>query len=115
MISKALQDIAAERERQVARENWSPEHDDQHTGGELALAAACYAIASVRGMNANRYGNRADWIRGFINNVWPWSASWWRPSGDLNRRRDLEKAGALIAAEIERLDRASARIKTIGG
>jgi hypothetical protein len=29
---------------------------------------------------------------------------WWKPT---NRRRDLVKAGALILAEIERLDRAA--------
>lgn len=37
--------------------------------------------------------------------VWPWDESWWKPT---NRRRDLVKAGALILAEIERLDRAEA-------
>ncbi len=37
--------IAAERRRQVEAEGWTPEHDDQHTRGELARAAACYALA----------------------------------------------------------------------
>lgn len=37
---------------------------------------------------------------------WPWNGRWWKPT---NRRRDLIKAGALIVAEIERLDRAEPR------
>ncbi|MCM0757438.1 hypothetical protein M7775_02505, partial [Sporomusa sphaeroides DSM 2875] len=40
--------IAAERQRQISQEGWTPEHDDQHANGELALAAACYAIPSHR-------------------------------------------------------------------
>lgn len=35
---------------------------------------------------------------------WPWHRVWWKPS---TRRRNLVKAGALILAEIERLDRAA--------
>jgi len=37
--------------------------------------------------------------------VWTWERAWWKPT---TRRRDLVKAGALILAEIERLDRAAA-------
>lgn len=37
---------------------------------------------------------------------WPWSREWWKPK---NPRRDLVKAGALIVAEIERLDRLEAQ------
>jgi len=35
--------------------------------------------------------------------TWPWEASWWKPSDD--PIRNLAKAGALIAAEIDRLQR----------
>jgi hypothetical protein len=34
---------------------------------------------------------------------WPWDAEWWKPSPD--SVRNLVKAGALIAAEIDRLQR----------
>lgn len=34
---------------------------------------------------------------------WPWHSSWWKPSDD--PIRNLVKAGALIAAEIDRLQR----------
>ena len=35
--------IAKERKRQVRLEWWPAQHDDEHRGGELAQAAACYA------------------------------------------------------------------------
>ena len=91
VMSKALEDIAAERQRQISAEGWTPEHDDEHDDGELAMAAACYAEASV-------FGNAMEQCP----SSWPWSPEWWKPS---DPRRNLVKAGALIVAEIERLDR----------
>ncbi len=75
--------ITEERRRQVESEGWSRAHDDSHGNGELVEAAVCYAVG-----NSDR---------------WPWDKYWWKPSG---RVRDLVKAGALIAAEIDRLQRA---------
>ena len=92
-LSSAAQDVLAERRRQVETEGWVPEHDDAHDAGELATAAACYAG------NAGGYA----WQGGWPGEVWPWSRDWWKPT---TPRRDLVKAGALILAEIERLDRA---------
>ncbi len=93
--------IRAERVRQMEREWWGPEHDDTHTDGALAKAAACYALGAndvtaprVVGITAVIHGER----------VWPWEAAWWKPSPQ-DRIRELVKAGALIAAEIDRLDR----------
>lgn len=31
--------IAAERARQISREGWTPEHDDEHRNGEMAISA----------------------------------------------------------------------------
>lgn len=82
--------IAAERQRQIEKEGWTASHDDDHDDGELALAAACYANPT-RGVS-------------FPPNFWPWAEEWWKPSpGD--RVRELVKAGALLAAEIDRLQR----------
>lgn len=92
--SAALADVAAERRRQVDVEGWTPEHDDAHSDGALARAAGCYALHA---------GRESDRWRGYLV-WWPWSTKWWRPT---SRRRDLVKAGALILAEIERLDRAA--------
>lgn len=94
--TQAVLDVLAERRRQVEAEGWTPEHDDEHAEG-LACAAACYAAGSRRLMIE---GDMAD------IEVWPWDESWWKPT---NRRRDLVKAGALILAEIERLDRMAER------
>jgi hypothetical protein len=106
--SKAIEDIAAERRRQIEVEGWSAEHDDAHIGGELAEAGAAYA------MWAARYVHNADSSPAGDNyprkplpsppTCWPWSLGWWKPR---DFRRDLVRAGALIAAEIERHDRAT--------
>jgi hypothetical protein len=85
--------IAAERRRQVEAEGWTPEHDDEHGRGELARAAACYALP--HGLRPIRRPP-ADW---------PWDDEWWKPTSK-DRLRELVKAGALIAAEIDRLLRA---------
>ncbi len=95
-----LDEIAAERRRQIEVEGWTPEHDDKHHGGELATAAAAYAYAA--GVDD---AQRAPFVGGRLApRGWPWSLEWWKPT---TRRRDLIKAGALIVAEIERLDRAN--------
>ncbi|EJH1054477.1 hypothetical protein NCL57_004424 [Salmonella enterica] len=39
----AVCDVIAERYRQQSVEGWTSEHDDEHSDGELALAASCYA------------------------------------------------------------------------
>ena len=83
--------IAAERLRQVVVEGWTAEHDDQHGAGELVSAAECYLINGHVHMPAES---------------WPWDGSWWKPSDD--PIRNLVKAGALIAAEIDRLQRVKA-------
>jgi hypothetical protein len=86
--------IAAERARQVSDESWTPEHDDEHTDRELARAASCYAYPP--GMSKE----------GRARNFWPWDEEWWKPDEN-DLIRNLTKAGALIAAEIDRLLRAS--------
>lgn len=93
-MAQALYDLLAERLRQVDDEGWSPEHDDQHAVGELAAAAACYITNVCEGGDPEGEGRPPF--------GWPWSHDWWKPT---NPRRDLVKAGALILAEIERLDR----------
>lgn len=91
-VSAGVAAIAAERRRQIEQEGWTPEHDDTHASGELAIAAACYVLSS------SGFKREALW------EIWPesWGVSWFKPT---DCRRDLVKAGALIAAEIARLDR----------
>lgn len=106
--------IAKERDRQVASEGYDGAHDDDHVGGELALAAACYASPVpiyVREDAAN--------VVSFVD-PWPWTEADARPRrGNVilprtsqtphQQVRQLTKAGALIAAEIDRIQRAIAR------
>lgn len=88
--------IGAERNRQLDVEEWNKEHDDSHDEGELAMAAVCYATPP-------------ELRRTFINGTlmkpkWPWEREAWKPT-PTDRIRELVKAGALIAAEIDRLHR----------
>ena len=94
-----IEEIVAERKRQIESEGWTTKHDDEHNGGEMAMAASCYALhaapASIHRFNAG------------VPLSWPnWDIKWWKPT---NPRRDLVKAAALIVAEIERLDRVKDR------
>jgi hypothetical protein len=99
--------IAAERQRQVTEEGWTAEHDAEHAKGELARAAACYALPPDRRQiatarhPADRTSRFEPWPLG-----WPWHPSWWKPAPD-DRVRELVKAAALIAAEIDRLQAAA--------
>lgn len=91
--------IAKERERQILEEGWSPEYDDNHTDMELLKAAESYLVAvSTPDEEGDENGKpRPAWD-------WPWYA---KPSED--PIRNLTKAGALIAAEIDRLQRRASR------
>jgi hypothetical protein len=102
-MKTGLELIAEERARQISVEGWTPEHDDEHVNRELALAGAAYAL-----VYANHITPALD--------AWPWKSEGvnsignreiayesWNPSGD--PLRELAKAGALIAAEIDRLQR----------
>ena len=93
--SEGVERIAAERQRQIDAEGWTPEHDDEHDCGEMVSAAACYA-----GM-AQALVNGSSIVHPEVLSLWPWDFDWWKPSDD--PVRNLEKAGALIAAEIDRL------------
>ncbi|WP_051327546.1 hypothetical protein [Desulfatibacillum aliphaticivorans] len=107
--------IAAERLRQIEEEGWSVYHDvKEHRNGELAMVASCFAAP------------RQIFIQTTSDNGMcfydPWPKSWqegWdkRPRNlvGMGRRIDyngfkpgqrfdiLVKAGALIAAELDRL------------
>lgn len=112
--------IRRERARQVQKEGWTPEHDDEHDDDSLVLAAICYAAP-------RRLYTRSEFATGMeFDDPWPvsWAERWDRrakygdgpecgngiadPSTYTHEERIdlLVKAGALIAAEIDRLRRA---------
>lgn len=92
--------IAEERQRQIEQEGWSANHDDLHDRFQLSNAAMAYLNPS-----------NSTHVRTF----WPWDWKWWKPAQpkDFDEKyasyhiKDLVKAGALIAAEIDRLQRLS--------
>ena len=89
--------IAEERQRQIDVEGWTKEHDANHQNNELAKAAICYADPNIYYHQESRYLKFR-----MPNDFWPeqWDIHWFKPT---DRIRDLVKAGALIAAEIDRL------------
>lgn len=91
-LDGALLAVAVERRRQIEAENFDASHDDMATRGQLAGAAACYALNTID-----------HWAKDKgIAEFWPWEKVWWKPK---DRRHDLIRAAALLIAEIERLDR----------
>lgn len=102
-VTAAAADVLAERQRQVTTEGWSPKHDDQYKNTELAFAASCYAFHAAAA-SWDLEDNGIPYDSHPVPKQWPWEPSWWMPT---DARRDLVKAGALILAEIERIDRAA--------
>ena len=105
-LTPAARDVLAERQRQISAEGYNPDHDDEHSDGSLSVAAACYALANVPGARPGTLSARylAAWVG--------WGAGWFKPS---NRRRNLEKACALLLADMERIDRAAIAAAKVSG
>jgi len=82
--------IAHERLRQIEEEGFDAMHDWYHMPDELATAAAIYAMPERR--RSKRY----------LLSKWPWEIECYKPTPN-DRVRELVKAGALIAAEIDRI------------
>jgi hypothetical protein len=97
-------EIAHERARQQQEEGYHPINDlHDHKAGDLAAAGVAYLAAALAAYDHERLPT--DWAeaRNMPHpELWPWAEEHWKPSDD--PRRNLEKAGALIAAEIDRLD-----------
>jgi hypothetical protein len=110
MKSYGVDLIAMERERQIKKEGWTPEHDNAHTGFQLTLAAIAYAAAAVgTEVKAKLYNlcfhkpKAPKWT-----DPWPWDTAFDKRKKH-NRKKCLVVAGALIAAELDRLEREEAR------
>ena len=93
---KGIELIEAERKRQIEVEGFDADHDKSHNSDALAVAAAHYAMPE----SARTFMMTSD--HKYLPIFWPFEAEWWKPCpGD--RIKELVKAGALIAAEIDRL------------
>ncbi len=94
--------IRQERLRQVSEEGWTPEHDDSHNDGSLSVVAAILAVA---GTDA-KVVDTLDRVRDDGRDCW----------GLLDKHhrdpvRCLTIAGAMIAAEIDRISRQAGRFE----
>ena len=105
--------IKAERERQKSAEGWTVEHDDKYIVGELGSAARSYQLAALWIMQRESNGQFANPLAHIATSLpaaWPWSNAWWKPVKDgltreENARRCMVKAGALLIAEAEQIER----------
>lgn len=97
-MENGVQLIAKERQRQIDVEGYDSSHDDTHERDELSLAAACYAIPQdSRNIFAGQRGHS-----NVLSQLWPFERWSFKPSPE-DRIKELTKAGALIAADIDRL------------
>lgn len=114
MSEEGARRIMRERRRQIQQEGWDEENDDKLTQDELAWAAVCYA-APQRVFTLNK-GVTPDDPEISFHDPWPRNfdpafdkrPNLKRKPAIRTRIRALEKAGALIAAEIDRLTRLKA-------
>lgn len=97
-LGSGIEAIAGERQRQLQAEGFTREHDQQYQCGELAKAATAYVQLAAMDLEAGKRDHIA-WHSPAA--VWPWAPEWWKP---VDARRDLARAGALIAAQIDQID-----------
>lgn len=119
MESEGVKRIAAERQRQIQEEGYDVEHDRDHANGELALAASLYAspeklyrframhdphVIQLKGdgTTISQATLTVDCARQVAEDPWPWDSRYDKRAKH-SRIRRLEIAGALIAAELDRL------------
>ena len=99
--------IAEERKRQIEKEGFDSKHDANdaaHGAGELSMVAEAYVRTASIQVSDDFYGlGRPEGEHDGLPEDWPssWDKAWWKPSDD--PIRNLIKAGALIAAEIDRI------------
>lgn len=110
--------ILRERWSQIMEKGYTPSHDHMHQDGELVDAAICYALGGERVINLHTSDGGEGHVKIKRHTFWPWDMEHFNPAAppledniDVGENiiqdtiRDLTKAGALIAAEIDRLNR----------
>jgi len=103
----AVHRVLTERIRQIQQHGYDSDHDDDHACDEIAALATYYAMPpSARYWDATSTGYGGTLGEAILPEGWtarPWDGE------EAGRIRELEKAGALIIAELERLHRAEQR------
>lgn len=101
-LDTLLNDIKTECRAQLSHEGWTPEDGDPRHPGDLALAAAAYAVA---GSSEDDSDGTAPALSRLL---WPWSAAELKPH---DYRCNLVRAGALVLAELQRVERMADVVK----
>ena len=94
MSKSGVELIAIERKRQIEELGFDYTNDALYANEELAIAGAVYAMLPViNGVMIDEKGKPY---------LWPWDNKYFKPSPE-DRIKELSKAGALIAAQIDYL------------
>lgn len=94
-MSKGIELIAIERKRQIEELGFDYTNDALYANEQLAIAGSCYAMPT----NKRNFQSKNFYIT-LISMYWPWSITFWKPTPK-DRIKELSKAGALIAAQID--------------
>lgn len=103
-MRQVIEEIAAERQRQIEEEGYDPKHDELHFEWELSLAAVCYAAPEHIYVYRRTPGQTTPAQHTF-QDPWPWRKEDVDKREKHGHRKKLVIAAALLVAEIERLDR----------
>lgn len=114
--------ISEERERQKSVEGWNDLHDEGHNQAEMAGAAGCYIASYLNQQykNTERFRFQRLFDTGETGEITDkWDDAWpWDWEYDKRKKHDkiksLKIAGALIAAEIDRLLNINEKIEREG-
>lgn len=92
--------VLYERQRQLGEEGWTAQHDAQHTDQGLTRVALAYLALAL--LNDEK-SQLIIFTPEMFNVLWPktWDRLWLKRA---DYSRYLEKAGALVAAEIDRVN-----------
>lgn len=97
MIANGAERIIVERQRQIDKEGWTPEHDLEHGPTPLIMAAASYMALEAGGPpGLTGKDELSDAIIEY--GMWPWEPEAFKPGSSIS---NLTKAGALIAAALD--------------
>jgi hypothetical protein len=101
-VSYGLQVVKTERLRQVSQHDWTPEWDDQYVNGELGIYATYWLTPEWQDFTREA-------LKDYLQTLGSpgWEDEWFKYDERTPEQR-LARAGALIAAEITRLQRLQA-------
>lgn len=107
MMKTGVTLILEERGRQLHVKGFDEDNDDDYVEGDLKQAAEAYIEAS------HYDGEQNGLMASELETAWPWTPEWFKPGKPVDGIRCLVKAGALIAAEIDRLHRQRVREEAV--